>query len=105
MNQTFSSICPATGETVWQGEAASEAQVMAAVEAAGQAFQDWSMRSFETRVQIAETYAGKIREKVEDIALAISRDMGKALWESRICLLYTSPSPRDGLLSRMPSSA
>src|SRR5664279_6198934 len=24
---------------------------------------------------------------------------------SSICLLYTSPSPRDGLLSRMPSSA
>ena len=23
----------------------------------------------------------------------------------RTCLLYTSPSPRDGLLSRMPSSA
>ena len=27
--------------------------------------------------------------------------LGKALG----CLLYTSPSPRDGLLSRMPSSA
>ena len=25
--------------------------------------------------------------------------------EKEICLLYTSPSPRDGLLSRMPSSA
>ena len=25
------------------------------------------------------------------------------VWEC--CLLYTSPSPRDGLLSRMPSSA
>ena len=25
--------------------------------------------------------------------------------DSIICLLYTSPSPRDGLLSRMPSSA
>ena len=25
-------------------------------------------------------------------------------WDD-ICLLYTSPSPRDGLLSRMPSSA
>ena len=24
---------------------------------------------------------------------------------SKYCLLYTSPSPRDGLLSRMPSSA
>ena len=28
---------------------------------------------------------------------------GKAITDS--CLLYTSPSPRDGLLSRMPSSA
>ena len=28
-------------------------------------------------------------------------------WEelTYVCLLYTSPSPRDGLLSRMPSSA
>ena len=25
--------------------------------------------------------------------------------EDSVCLLYTSPSPRDGLLSRMPSSA
>ena len=28
----------------------------------------------------------------------------RSLWE-KCCLLYTSPSPRDGLLSRMPSSA
>ena len=26
-------------------------------------------------------------------------------WKGNSCLLYTSPSPRDGLLSRMPSSA
>ena len=25
--------------------------------------------------------------------------------KDKVCLLYTSPSPRDGLLSRMPSSA
>ena len=25
--------------------------------------------------------------------------------QTYVCLLYTSPSPRDGLLSRMPSSA
>ena len=30
-------------------------------------------------------------------------DNQKTLFEN--CLLYTSPSPRDGLLSRMPSSA
>ena len=29
----------------------------------------------------------------------------EAVVGSVTCLLYTSPSPRDGLLSRMPSSA
>ena len=32
-------------------------------------------------------------------------DDGTILYTSGTCLLYTSPSPRDGLLSRMPSSA
>ena len=30
---------------------------------------------------------------------------GQLYGMGHICLLYTSPSPRDGLLSRMPSSA
>ena len=45
------------------------------------------------------------------------REVQKVVWPTRkeslqmtayvfgFCLLYTSPSPRDGLLSRMPSSA
>ena len=34
-------------------------------------------------------------------------DNTSATWyrQGNTCLLYTSPSPRDGLLSRMPSSA
>ena len=32
-------------------------------------------------------------------------DLGGCRGHARPCLLYTSPSPRDGLLSRMPSSA
>ena len=31
--------------------------------------------------------------------------MPRQTGKSTTCLLYTSPSPRDGLLSRMPSSA
>ena len=34
------------------------------------------------------------------------RDLdGQFILKDMACLLYTSPSPRDGLLSRMPSSA
>ena len=39
-----------------------------------------------------------------ETADAILEEAGK-ITASLICLLYTSPSPRDGLLSRMPSSA
>ena len=35
----------------------------------------------------------------------IDRDLDPFEGMSMTCLLYTSPSPRDGLLSRMPSSA
>ena len=35
----------------------------------------------------------------------LGKSTGRALREFKDCLLYTSPSPRDGLLSRMPSSA
>ena len=34
-----------------------------------------------------------------------NRDRNTSLGVNNSCLLYTSPSPRDGLLSRMPSSA
>ena len=37
--------------------------------------------------------------------LLFSIHEAKGLEYDNICLLYTSPSPRDGLLSRMPSSA
>ena len=36
---------------------------------------------------------------------SMAEDMIHVMDYFSICLLYTSPSPRDGLLSRMPSSA
>ena len=46
------------------------------------------------------------RERGITIKLQAARMQFKAAdGELYTCLLYTSPSPRDGLLSRMPSSA
>ena len=39
------------------------------------------------------------------IQAALGNMSGEIIAESKICLLYTSPSPRDATLSRMPSSA
>ena len=49
------------------------------------------------------------RGKTELINALIFSEYGQRMLPSQAgrttCLLYTSPSPRDGLLSRMPSSA
>ena len=39
------------------------------------------------------------------MARKLTQDAAMSDARAYICLLYTSPSPRDGLLSRMPSSA
>ena len=41
----------------------------------------------------------------EDKANDVVQEIVAAGGSASTCLLYTSPSPRDGLLSRMPSSA
>src|SRR5665647_1163040 len=41
----------------------------------------------------------------DKIAAAAKTKPHAHAWHTSACLLYTSPSPRDGLLSRMPSSA
>ena len=47
---------------------------------------------------------GQIRYAEQEIREEF-QERGRALRRLKPCLLYTSPSPRDGLLSRMPSSA
>ena len=49
----------------------------------------------------------KVREDKSAVEFLENQDVWYTTWGEWFnhCLLYTSPSPRDGLLSRMPSSA
>ena len=49
-----------------------------------------------------EMFLGGIAKGIKKAVKGVSRAVKKV---AKSCLLYTSPSPRDGLLSRMPSSA
>ena len=48
--------------------------------------------------------AGHINKHLANVEVYMNNTVGIGE-HSDICLLYTSPSSRDGLLSRMPSSA
>ena len=60
-----------------------------------------------TRTRRKTTYKGAAAKKTSGLVPRTDKqgELIQALQDSSHCLLYTSPSPRDGLLSRMPSSA
>ena len=79
----FENHCPATGETVWEGNGANAAEVNEAVASARRAFTHWAHLPQSDRTAILERYAEEIAKRVDAIAETVSRDMGKALWESK----------------------
>ena len=63
---------------------------------AGLQFREWRFSS-------GDTYLNTLQQLV-DVRIAVKNQVGQLTYEYT-CLLYTSPSPRDATLSRMPSSA
>lgn len=80
--EVFSSTCPASGEVVWKGHAASPGQVAEAVAAARAAFPAWSRLPQSERTRIIQAYGEALSARKEEIAGTIARDMGKALWDA-----------------------
>ncbi|MGR5297244.1 succinylglutamate-semialdehyde dehydrogenase [Vibrio mediterranei] len=80
---TFQSLSPYNNQTIWEGQSATAQQVESAVSAARQAFIEWKKRPFEEREAIVLAFAEKVKERSEDIAIAIAKETGKPLWETR----------------------
>ena len=76
------SIDPATGDTVWTGRQASEAQVAQAVMAAREAFARWSIVPFENRMEHLRRFAVLVDAHRDDLARVISLETGKPTWEA-----------------------
>jgi succinylglutamic semialdehyde dehydrogenase len=79
----FAKACPARGEVSWQGKAASAADVTDAAACARRALPGWARRPLTERIAILTRYADELGKRKAEIAQAISRDMGKALWDSQ----------------------
>ena len=69
---------------------------------------DWNLVGVEGKIEpvapLSQIKILSFKEK-DEWTLETKYNIGKKKEEDKCCLLYTSPSPRDGLLSRMPSSA
>ena len=76
------SVDPAKKQQIWQGSAASAAQVDAAIAAAREAFQSWQHVSFDERVAIIEKFAALLGENKAHLAKVIAKETGKPEWET-----------------------
>jgi succinylglutamic semialdehyde dehydrogenase len=78
-----SSLNPASGKLVWQGDGASIAQVDQAVWAARKALPSWRRLSLEQRLAPLRAYQSLLEKHAEVLAEYIGEETGKPLWESR----------------------
>ena len=65
------------------------------------------IRDIVVKKEIDDKTLDRIEEYLiqSDVGVVAASEIKEIISDSKICLLYTSPSPRDATLSRMPSSA
>lgn len=80
--EDFRSVDPATGETVWQGPAAAAPDVQCAIDAAREAFGEWSQFATQRRENQLRAYAEELEKNKETLAALISNEVGKPTWEA-----------------------
>ena len=78
-----STVDPSNGRTSWASLEASVVDVDQACRAARAAFEDWAALAQERRSAICLRFRDLLIEDAEQLALLISEEVGKPLWESR----------------------
>jgi len=81
--ETLTTVNPATGQAGYSSKASTAEDVNAAVAAARAAFEDWAYRPLEERIAIVSKFRDLLKENAEELALTISEEVGKPLWEAR----------------------
>jgi len=81
--RAFKSLNPYSGKVIWQGAAASSAQVKQAVEAARKAFPAWAALPLSVRIEKLQAFAECLKNHADKLAHCIGEETGKPLWEAQ----------------------
>src|SRR5689334_4723665 len=80
--ETFESTSPATGELIGSFPKSGPEDVDRAVAAAREAYEEWRLVPAPARGEILYRFGGLVREHKDELALLMSREMGKVLPEA-----------------------
>ncbi len=84
----ITSINPATGEELKTFELMTKQETIDSIEKAHQAFTHWRQTSFDERKQIMLKFAKKLRNRADECAELITKEMGKRISESRKEIIF-----------------
>ena len=80
--ESFGSVDPSTGDVIWTGTSATQADVFEAFNAAREAFEGWSMTPMAERIAIVKRFKELALEAKPHMAELIARETGKVLWDA-----------------------
>jgi len=80
--QRFSSTNPATGEVNWEGNSATDQEILQAANASAAAFEAWADRTPEDRIRYLEAFREEVQSHREELAETICLETGKPRWEA-----------------------
>ena len=78
------SISPIDGEVIWEGEAATNADIDKAVDSAREAFRSWRRLSFEERKVYLEKFVAIVESKKAFLAELLTKENGKSINEAEL---------------------
>ena len=81
--EPMSSHNPASGDLLWEGNAATPDEVGSAITAAAAAFGSWSQAGVDRRIEFLERYADAVKDDADEFADLISKEVGKPRWEAK----------------------
>ncbi len=79
----LASIDPSTGEVVGSGFGASPRQVEDAVAALRRGQTAWEAMAIDARLDVLTRFADLIKDRTEELATLVAREIGKPLWEAK----------------------
>lgn len=79
----FHSKDPATGDILWEGTSAAQADVDEAIQSAHNALPPWAALALEERKKILLQFKQSLEKSLDKLAEAISQETGKMLWDSK----------------------
>jgi succinylglutamic semialdehyde dehydrogenase len=76
-------IDPSNGKQTWASNESTSQDVDRACQAARDAFEAWALTPLSDRIAVCTRFRDLLKQNAEELALLISEEVGKPLWEAR----------------------